>query len=471
MNQLNDIGVIGLGVMGASLARNLASRGYCVAGFNRDADAAHRLVVDHPEAGVALADSLATFAGSLKRPRKIILLVPAGAPVDDVLEQLDPLLEAGDVAVDSGNSHYLDTEQRLARYLDRAWKFVGMGVSGGEDGALRGPALMPGGDFDAFERLRPMLESIAAVSDSGPCVAYCGKGSAGHFVKMVHNGIEYGDMQLIAETVMLLRRGFGYSAMQAAGIFAGWNQGELEGYLVEITADALATPDPQEPGQPLVDAILDRAGQKGTGKWTILAGAEFGVPIPTIAAAVEARLLSADRELRLAAAARFPAPVQPLRDVSIEDLKAALYASKIASYAQGFALLQTASAALGFGTVLAEVARSWTAGCIIRAGFLGEVRRAFQDDPRLPLLAFAPALAQALQLREPAWRRVVGAASAAGLPAPGLSASLAWFDGLRNSFGSAAIIQAQRDLFGGHTYERSDHPGVAVHSQWGRFAR
>ena len=243
MNSLNDIGVIGLGVMGASLARNLASRGYHVAGFNRDADAARRLVVDHPEAGIALADSLAAFVGALQCPRKIILLVPAGAPVDDVLEQLDALLEAGDVAVDSGNSHYLDTEQRLARYLDRAWKFVGMGVSGGEDGALRGPALMPGGDSDAFERLRPMLESIAAVSDSGPCVAYCGKGSAGHFVKMVHNGIEYGDMQLIAETVMLLRRGFGYSAMQAAETFAGWNQGELEGYLVEITADALATMD------------------------------------------------------------------------------------------------------------------------------------------------------------------------------------------------------------------------------------
>jgi 6-phosphogluconate dehydrogenase len=471
MTRMNDIGVIGLGVMGASLARNLASRGYRVAGFNLDASAAHRLAMEHPEADLAIADSLADCVRSLVRPRKLILLVPAGTPVDDVLEKLDPLLEAGDVAVDSGNSHYLDTERRLARYANSSWKFVGMGVSGGEEGALHGPALMPGGDTAAFETLRPMLLAIAAVSDAGPCVAFCGKGSAGHFVKMVHNGIEYGDMQLIAETVLLLRRGLGFSALQAAEIFAGWNQGELEGYLVEITADALATPDPANPGWPLVDAILDQAGQKGTGKWTVLAGAELGVPIPTLAAAVEARLLSAKRGLRLAAAARFPVQGKSLAAVSVEDLQAALYVSKIASYTQGFSLLQTASEAFGFGTDLAEMARIWMAGCIIRASFLGEVRRAYQDEPRLPLLAFAPALRQAIQVREPAWRRVVGAATAAGLPTPGLSASLAWYDGLRNSFGSAAIIQAQRDLFGGHTYERIDNPGVAVHSRWGRFTR
>jgi 6-phosphogluconate dehydrogenase len=471
MKQLNDVGVIGLGVMGASLARNLASRGYHVAGFNLDASAARKLAAAHPEAGLAIADSLEVFVRSLARPRQIILLVPAGDPVDAVLEGLAPFLEAGDVAVDSGNSHYLDTERRLAKYLDRSWRFMGMGVSGGEEGALRGPALMPGGEPEAFETLRPVLEAIAAVSDAGPCVAHCGRGAAGHFVKMVHNGIEYGDMQLIAEVVLLLRRGLGYSAMQTAEVFARWNHSELEGYLVEITADALATPDPVNPGASLVDAILDRAGQKGTGKWTVQAGAELGVSIPTIAAAVEARLLSAKRELRLAAAARFPGEDRPLSALSIEDLQAALYVSKIASYTQGFALLQTASQVLGFGTDLAEVARIWTAGCIIRARFLGEVRQAFQEAPGLELLAFAPTLRKAIQDREPAWRRVVGAAAAAGLPTPGLSASLAWFDGLRNSFGSVSIIQAQRDLFGSHTYERSDHPGVAVHSLWGRFAR
>ncbi len=471
MKQLNDIGVIGLGVMGASLARNLASRGYRVAGFNLDADAARKLAADHPEVGLAIADSLEAFVGLLARPRKIILLIPAGAPVDSVLEHLDPLLEQGDVAVDSGNSHYLDTERRLATYLGRSWRFMGMGVSGGEEGALLGPALMPGGEPEAYESLRPMLQAIAAVSASGPCVAYCGKGSAGHFVKMVHNGIEYGDMQLIAEIVLLLRRGLGFSTQQTAEVFAGWNHGELESYLVEITADAFSTPDPENPDRSLVDAILDKAGQKGTGTWTVLAGAELGVPIPTLAAAVESRSLSAKRELRLASAARFPGQDRPLEGVSCDDLKAALYVAKIASYTQGFALLQTASEALGFGTDLAEMARIWTAGCIIRASFLGAVRRAFLEEPKLELLAFAPELTKAIQVREPAWRRVVCAATAAGLPTPGLSASLAWFDGLRNSFGSAAIIQAQRDLFGSHTYERADHPGVAVHSKWGKFAQ
>jgi 6-phosphogluconate dehydrogenase len=467
MTQLNDIGVIGLGVMGANLARNLAGRGFTVAGFDRDA-AAKRSAA-HPDANLAIAETLDAFVASLARPRKLILLVPAGAPVEAVLEQLDPLLEAGDIAVDAGNSHYLDTERRLARF--RGWHFLGMGVSGGEEGALRGPALMPGGDPEAYEALRPMLQAIAAPGAEGPCVAHCGRGSAGHFVKMVHNGIEYGDMQLIAETVLLLRRGLGLSAYQAAEVFAGWNHGELEGYLVEITAQALATPDPEHPGQALVDAILDRAGQKGTGKWTVQAGAELGVPIPTLAAAVEARLLSAKRELRLASAAHFPPGERALAGVSREDLRAALYVAKIASYTQGFALLRTASETFGFGTDLAEIARIWTAGCIIRARLLTDLRQAFLGDPRLELLALAPALREAIQTREPAWRRVVGAATAAGLPTPGLSASLAWFDGLRNSFGSTAIIQAQRDLFGSHTYERADHPGVAVHSTWGRYGQ
>jgi len=469
MSPLKDIAVVGLGVMGASLARNLAGRGLAVAGFDRDVAMARKRAAEHPEAGLAVAESLEALVAVLARPRKLILLVPAGDPVDGVLAQLDPLLEAGDVVVDAGNSHYLDTERRLAHLAGRRWRFLGMGLSGGEEGALRGPALMPGGDPEAFETLRPILQSIAAQGPAGPSVAYCGLGSAGHFVKMVHNGIEYGDMQLIAETVLLLRSGLGFSAPQAAQVFADWNRGDLESYLVGITADALSTPDPERPGEALVDAILDRAGQKGTGKWTVLAGAELGIPVPTLAAAVEARLLSAGREQRLAAAACFPAAGKPLEGVSLADLEAALYVAKIASYAQGFSLLRAGSGTHGFRTDLAEVARVWTAGCIIRAALLEDLRSAFLEDPELDLLLFAPSLQAAVQAREPAWRRVVCAATAAGLPAPGLAASLVWFDGLRNSFGSAAIIQAQRDLFGSHTYERTDRPGVAVHSRWGTF--
>jgi 6-phosphogluconate dehydrogenase len=458
----NDIGVIGLGVMGANLARNLAGRGFKVAGYDRSVEAGQRLTADHPEAHVAVAEAPASFVASLARPRKILLMVNAGPAVDAVIAQLDPLLEAGDVLVDAGNSHFTDTERRIRE--PRSWSFLGMGVSGGEEGALKGPAIMPGGDPAAFETLRPFLEAMAARSASGPCVAYCGAGAAGHFVKMVHNGIEYGDMQLIAETAFLLRHGLGLTAPGAAGVFEDWNRGELDSYLVEITARILRTPDPQGSGF-LVDAILDQAGQKGTGGWTVLAAAEAGVPIPSIAAAVEARSLSAARPRRQVAAGLFPAPAAPLT-LALDDLRDALYAAKIASYTQGFDLLRAASETHGFGTNLSEMARIWTAGCIIRARFLEDVRKAFLRVPAPDLLAFAPFFAEELRRREPAWRRVVSAAVAAGLPVPGLSASLAWFDTLRTARGSASMIQAQRDFFGAHTYERFDRPGVAVHTQW-----
>jgi len=471
MGDRNDIGVIGLGVMGANLARNLASRGFRVAGYNRNPERVQDLGREHPEAGLDLTSSLEAFTRGLARPRKVILLVSAGPAVGAMLAQLDPLLEAGDIVVDAGNSLYSDTDRRLRE--PRAWAFLGMGVSGGEEGALRGPAIMPGGDRAAYETLKPFLEAIAARSASGPCVAYCGSGSAGHFVKMVHNGIEYGDMQLIAETALLLRQGLGLTAAQAAEVFEDWNRGDLESYLVEITARILRTPDPQDrDGAPLVDAILDRAAQKGTGQWTVMAAADLGVPIPTLAAAVEARSLSADRPRRLEAARLFPGSnLAGFGDLGPEDLRDALYASKIASYTQGFDLLRRASDVHHFGTSLAEVARIWTAGCIIRARFLDDVVRAFSrngpaQDGGPELLVFAPFFAQALALRVPAWRKVVAAAALAGLPIPGLAASLAWFDTLRTSPGSASLIQAQRDYFGAHTYERLDHPGQAVHTSW-----
>ncbi len=471
MENLNEIGVYGLSVMGASLARNLASRGLRVAGYNRSPEVSRRLQSAHPEAGLAIFENPEVFVRSLARPRKILVMVQAGPAVDAVLGQLDPLLEAGDVVVDGGNSLYLDTERRGLGNRTRPWDFLGMGVSGGEEGALLGPALMPGGSKEAYERLRPILESIAARSASGACVTHCGKGSAGHFVKMVHNGIEYGDMQLIAETVTLLRQGLGLSADRAAQAFEGWNQGELESYLVEVAAEVLRAEDPENPGSPLVDAILDQAGQKGTGRWTVMAAAELGVPIPTIAAAVEARCLSAQRPRRLRAAALFPGNPSPLEGVTLQDLKEALYAAKLASYAQGFDLLRAGSEARAYGTDLGEVARIWTGGCIIRARLLDTIREAFGREAGLELLCFAPGFREALQKRLPAWRRVVAGAAASGLPIPGLAASLSWFDSLRVSRGSASLIQAQRDYFGAHTYERLDRPGVAIHTEWSQIPR
>ena len=465
MAQPNDIGVIGLGVMGANLARNLAGRGFRVAGYDRDPAPGQALARDHAEARIEMAASMEAFVAGLARPRKIILLVNAGPAVDAVLAQLHPLLEAGDVLADAGNSLFSDTERRIQE--PRAHAFLGMGISGGEDGALRGPAIMPGGDRAAYEALRPFLEAIAARGPFGPCVAYCGRGSAGHFVKMVHNGIEYGDMQLIAETVFLLREGLGLTAPEAAQVFEAWNLGELESYLVAITATILRTPDPEGvEGAPLVDAILDQAAQKGTGAWTVRAAADLGVPIPTLAAAVEARSLSAGLARRIAAAGLFPAGDRKLEAIGLDQLRDALYAAKIASYAQGFDLMQKASDDRGYGIPLAAMARIWTAGCIIRARFLQEVAQAFAASPAPDLLVFAPFFADALRQREGAWREVVAAAARAGIPVPGLAASLAWFDTLRTSPGSAALIQAQRDFFGSHTYQRRDRPGRAVHTQW-----
>lgn len=464
---MSDIGIVGLGVMGAQLARNIASRGFAVAGLGLDVAATRKVAAQYPEARIEVAESPAALVAMLEAPRRILLMVPAGQPVDDVLDTLDPLLGEDDVVVDGGNSHHLDTERRQARAEARPWRFMGMGVSGGSEGALKGPSLMPGGDEVAYQRMRPVLEAIAAQSRSGTCVTYCGKGSAGHFVKMVHNGIEYGDMQLIAETTTLLMRGLGLDHDATARVYEQWNAGDLESFLIEITADVLRVPDPERPTGRLVDAILDAAGQKGTGKWTVSAALEHGVAIPTITAAVDARNLSAQKALRVRAEAAL-APVRPpLAGVTVEDLAHALYAAKLASYTQGFQLLRAASEAKGYQTDLGEVARIWTGGCIIRARFLDRVREAAGTDAPLIL---APQFARDMVERVPGLRRVVVAALQAGYAVPGLAASLTWLDTLTTARGSAWLIQAQRDDFGSHGFERVDRPGVAVHADWSRRA-
>ena len=476
MNQeigTREIGVVGMGVMGLSLARNFARNGLRVAIWDRTVAKTLAVNAEHPEADFTTSADLASFVQSLERPRRILLMILAGPPVDEVIHALEPLLAADDIIIDAGNSLYADTDRRAQYAADKPWRFVGMGVSGGEEGALLGPSMMPGGDEVAWKRLQPAFERIAARGPRGVCVAHCGRGSAGHFVKMVHNGIEYGDMQLITETATLLRSGMALSPSAIAENFSAWNAGELESYLIEITADIFRIEDPQRPGQLLLDAVVDRAGQKGTGRWTVMAAAEFGVAIPTIATAVDARIVSAEHELRSAVAAALRSQLSASAEsrtpgITADDLRDALFGAKIASYAQGFALLARASEVKNFGTDLAEVARIWTAGCIIRAGFLDHVRTAFANDRtgRTESLVLAPYFTGELKRRLPAWRRVVMAAVSAGIAIPGLAASLSWIDSIATARGGAALLQAQRDYFGAHTYERIDAPGVAQHGNW-----
>ncbi|MCA9650738.1 MAG: NADP-dependent phosphogluconate dehydrogenase [Myxococcales bacterium] len=464
-----DLAVVGLGVMGANLARNFHSRGLTVAVYNRNPAVADAFHAEHGDPRLIDCRSYEALAAALKPPRIVVLMVTAGRAVDAVIDELRPRLEPGDVIIDGGNSHWPDTERRHELLAPTGLRFVGMGVSGGEEGALRGPSMMPGGDRESWERLRPLLESAAAVSDGGPCVTWCGHRSAGHAVKMIHNGIEYGDMQLIAETWSLLRNGLGLGPSRLREVFAGWNGGRLGSFLIEITAEIVAAADPQGSAKgptPLVDAILDVAGQKGTGRWTAIDAIEAGVPLGTITAAVDARALSARLDDRRRAAEIFAEPPAPLAGVSEDDLEAALYAAKLMSYTQGFDLLRTASRERGYETDLAEVARIWKAGCIIRARFLDRVHAAYRRDPSLPLLCLDPGFADELRAALPAWRRVVAAATAAGHPVPALSASLAWFDTMRQARGSAALIQAQRDYFGAHTYRRVDAPDEIVHTEW-----
>lgn len=465
-------GVIGLAVMGENLALNVESRGFPIAVYNRTASKTKEFMETRAVGkDVKAAYSLEEFVQILERPRKILVMVKAGPPVDAVIEQLKPLLEEGDMIIDGGNSLYEDTERRT-RDLESTTKlgFVGMGVSGGEEGALHGPSLMPGGTEFAYRELEPILTKIAAQVDDGPCVTYVGSGGAGHYVKMVHNGIEYGDMQLIAEAYDVLKNGLGLSNQQLQETFTEWNRtDELNSYLIEITADIFKYVDP-ETGHHLIDLILDSAGQKGTGRWTVLSSLELGVPIPTIYAAVNARVMSAYKDERVAAAKELPGPGETyLGDAAlfVDKVRDALYCSKMCSYAQGMALIAKASQEFNYNISLPESARIWKGGCIIRAGFLDKIRKAFAENPGLPNLLLAPEFKQSILDRQEAWREVLVLANKLGIPVPAFSSSLDYFDSYRRANLPQNLTQAQRDYFGAHTYERTDKPrGEFFHTEW-----
>ena len=459
-----DAGVVGLGVMGGGIARNLASRGYRVAIHSRRRETAAELANAHPEAALEIAGDLHAFVQNLKAPRRILLLVPAGAAVDELLGALSNLLAKDDVVVDAGNSHFADTDRRAAS-ARHSWRFVGMGVSGGAEGALQGPSLMPSGDARAWPQLRAMCEAIAAPSDRGRCVAWCGNGGAGHFVKMVHNGIEYADLQLLAESAHLLRRGLALSSGGVADVLDAWNEGQLASFLVESAARVFRVPDPREPGVPLLDAVLDRAAQKGTGRWAVVAAFELGIPLPVCSAAVAARSVSADGSSRQGAGAAFGSTVGALEGVSAKDVREALYASRVVAYAEGFTLLAAAVRERAYGTDLGEVARIWRGGCIIRARVLDSMHDTLARGEQFSLALCDPLRGEVAR-RLPALRKVVSAAVSAGFPVPAFSAALAWIDTSRVSPGGAALIQALRDSFGAHGFERRDRPGEVVHSTW-----
>jgi 6-phosphogluconate dehydrogenase len=466
-----DIGLIGLGVMGENLARNMADHGYRVALWTRSAGKVDRLIQQH---GVGRQwvnpTTLEDFTRNLALPRRVLLMVKAGAPVDEMLAKLMPLLSPDDVVIDGGNSFFRDTERRAAALRECRLHFVGMGVSGGEQGARYGPSLMPGGTRPAYEVLRPILTAIAAKTEAGPSVTYVGPAGAGHFVKMVHNGIEYGNMQLISEAYDLLRRVVGLSAPELSDLFAKWNRGPLEAYLIEITSRVLAARDP-ETGRPLVDLVLDQAGQQGTGSWTVQIALELGVPIPTIAAAVDARILSSMRAERLRAsrslAASRPDDFAGDRTALVDSIHDALSAATICSYAQGMSLLRAASAEYRWGVALREIARIWKGGCIIRARLLDTIMQAFDRDPDLPNLVLDPDIRTRVLKAEPSWRRTLHTAVELGVPVPALSASLAYFDSYRTAALPQNLTQAQRDYFGAHTYQRADRPEDGfVHTDW-----
>ena len=471
MNGSSDFGLIGLAVMGQNLVLNVAGHGFKVSVFNRTPRVTHEFVAAHPGQGIAGFDDLAGFVASLKRPRKIQLMVQAGAAVDAVIEQLLPLLAPGDIVIDGGNSLYTDTERRDAWLAAEGLRFVGAGISGGEEGARKGPSIMPGGPASTWDEIRPIYEAIAARVDGQPCVIHIGPGGAGHYVKMVHNGIEYGDMQLICEAYALLQAA-GLDAPQMAAVFDEWNRGELQSYLIEITARALEQVDP-ETGRPLVDLILDKAGQKGTGRWTLINAAEQAVVVSTINAAVEARVLSSQRTLRLQAAkvlqgpaARLTAEAPPLAQM-VQMVHEALYASKIISYAQGLDLMRSMSEKKGWSLDLGGIAAIWRGGCIIRARFLERITEVWRADPGLPNLALAPYFSGVLNRAQQPWRELVALAVRAGVPVPAFSASLAYYDSLRSARLPANLLQAQRDFFGAHTYERIDRPeGEFFHTRW-----
>ncbi|MGH3119944.1 MAG: NADP-dependent phosphogluconate dehydrogenase [Streptosporangiaceae bacterium] len=464
-----DIGVTGLAVMGRNLARNLARHGHVVSLHNRSPERTRSLVKEHGDEGAFVpAESMKEFVASLGRPRAIIIMVKAGQATDAVIDELVPLLDGGDIVIDCGNAQFMGTRRREAALRTRGLHFVGCGVSGGEEGALLGPSIMPGGSPESYQKLGPIFESIAAQVDGTPCCTHVGPDGAGHFVKMVHNGIEYADMQLIAEAYDLLRAGLGVSAPEIAGIFRTWNEGDLDSFLIEITAQVLAHTDAGT-GKPFVDIVLDQAEQKGTGRWTVQSALDLGIPITGIAEATFARALSGHADQRAAARAAFGTAVTSpqISDTGafVDDVRRALYASKVVAYAQGFDHIAAGSEEYGWDIDRGAMATIWRGGCIIRARFLDRIREAYDEDPALPSLLVAPYFAAAVRDGVDSWRRVVAQAAMAGIPSPAFSSSLAYYDGLRQERLPAALIQGLRDNFGAHTYHRVDKPGT-FHTEW-----
>ena len=465
-----DIGLIGLAVMGENLVMNMESKGFTVAVFNRTTDKVTNFIKGRAEGKNIIGTySLRELVDELERPRKVMIMVKAGQPVDDFIDKLIPLLEPGDIIIDGGNAHFPDTIRRTRFVESKGLLYIGTGVSGGEEGALKGPSIMPGGSPAAWPAVKPIFQAIAAkVEDGTPCCDWVGENGAGHFVKMVHNGIEYGDMQLICEAYQLMRDYLGMSADEMHAVFADWNQGELDSYLIEITRDILAYKDVD--GQPIVDKIQDTAGQKGTGKWTSIAALDEGIALTLISEAVYARCLSAIKEERVLASGILTGPVPRFdgdRTAFIADIKKALYASKIISYAQGYALLRAAAKTYSWDLKYGDIALMWRGGCIIRSVFLGKIKIAFDNNPDLANLLLDPFFQKTVDDCQAGWRTVTAAAMLNGIPAPAFTAALSYYDGYRCERLPANLLQAQRDYFGAHTYERIDAPrGQFFHTNW-----
>lgn len=465
-----QIGVVGMAVMGKNLALNIESRGYSVALYNRTGSKTEEVVKEHPDKQLLATYTIEDFVAAIEKPRRILLMVKAGAATDATIKELLPHLDKGDILIDGGNTFFKDTIRRNEELANSGINFIGTGVSGGEEGALKGPSIMPGGQKEAYDLVAPILEQISAKAEDGaPCVTYIGPNGAGHYVKMVHNGIEYGDMQLIAESYDLMKNILGLSVSEMAAIFNEWNTGELDSYLIEITADILTREDDLGTGQPIVDVISDAAGNKGTGKWTSQSALDLGVPLPLITESVFARFISAYKEERVNASQILPQPEKYVFEGDkkdfVEKIREALYFSKIMSYAQGFAQLRTASKEYDWNLPFGEIAKIWRAGCIIRAQFLQKITDAYETTPDLENLLLDAYFVEITKKYQQAVREVVAVAVQAGVPVPTFSSAIAYFDSYRSPRLPANIIQAQRDYFGAHTYERTDREGI-FHYSW-----
>ena len=469
MTKLADIGLIGLAVMGENLVMNMESKGFTVAVFNRTTSKVTNFVEGRAKGkNIIGCYSIEELAQNLAKPRKVMMMVKAGEAVDNMIEQLLKVLEPGDIIIDGGNSHFPDTARRTAYVESKGLYYIGTGVSGGEEGALKGPSMMPGGSPEAWPYVKPIFQSICAHVNGEPCCDWVGENGAGHFVKMVHNGIEYGDMQLICEAYQLMRDYLGMSADEMHEVFKKWNEGVLDSYLIEITTDILAKKDTD--GQPLVDKILDTAGQKGTGKWTAIAALDEGMPLTLIGEAVFARCLSAIKEARVEASRVLTGPEKKFtgdREAFIENIRKALYAAKIISYAQGYALMRAAAKTYGWNLNYGGIALMWRGGCIIRSVFLGKIKEAFEKNPALDNLLLDEYFTNEIEGCTDGWRKVCAEAMLAGVPIPAMTSALNYFDGIRTARMSANLLQAQRDYFGAHTYERVDAPrGEFFHTDW-----